>query len=163
MHMYKAAYVCIDGPLKERHTCAQAWVSHRFMRNVWEIFSDISLRKLTHKVYVMLLLGFNALRMRENRRHYADDVFGCISGYENRCILILISLKCIPVIQLTARQYRFRWCQTLISLVLINWLSHGHSTTQYVKCRKFLRLYLINHCRQIMPFHLYFKIWYCIH
>ena len=38
----------------------------------------------------------NTLRLRRNRRHFADDIFKCILLNENVLILIKISLKFIP-------------------------------------------------------------------
>ena len=39
---------------------------------------------------------FNTLRPRQNRRHFADDIFQCIFLNENVCIPIKISLKFVP-------------------------------------------------------------------
>ena len=39
----------------------------------------------------------NSLRPRSNRRHFADDMFKCISLIENVSILIQISLKFVPM------------------------------------------------------------------
>ena len=41
-------------------------------------------------------ISFNSLRPRENRRHFADDVFKCNFLNENVWILIKISLKFVP-------------------------------------------------------------------
>ena len=40
--------------------------------------------------------GFNSLRPRQNRRHFADDIFKCIFLNENVWIAIKISLKFVP-------------------------------------------------------------------
>ena len=40
--------------------------------------------------------GFNSLRPRQNRRHFADDIFKCIFLNENIWIAIKISLKFVP-------------------------------------------------------------------
>ena len=39
---------------------------------------------------------FNSLRLRQNRRHFADDIFKCIFLNENASIAIEISLKFVP-------------------------------------------------------------------
>ena len=41
-------------------------------------------------------IQFNSSRPRENRRHFADDVFKCIFLNENVMILVKISLKFVP-------------------------------------------------------------------
>ena len=41
-------------------------------------------------------LGINSLRLRQNGRHFADDILNCISLIENIWILIKISLKFVP-------------------------------------------------------------------
>ena len=40
--------------------------------------------------------AFNSLRPRQNRRHFADDIFNVFWGNENVWIPIKISLKCVP-------------------------------------------------------------------
>ena len=46
---------------------------------------------------VMVYLGmFNSLRPRQNRRHFADDIFKCIFLNENVWISIKLSLKFVP-------------------------------------------------------------------
>ena len=40
--------------------------------------------------------SFNSLRPRQNRRHFADDIFKCIFLNENVDISIKISLKFVP-------------------------------------------------------------------
>ena len=47
----------------------------------------------SHLCYLML---FNSLRPRQNRCHFADDVFRCNSLNENAWIQIKISLKFVP-------------------------------------------------------------------
>ena len=42
-------------------------------------------------------LGFNTLRLRQNDRHYADEILTLIFLYENRFILIPFSLKFVPM------------------------------------------------------------------
>ena len=37
--------------------------------------------------------GFNTLRSRQNRHHFADNIFQCVFLNENCCILIELSLK----------------------------------------------------------------------
>ena len=43
-----------------------------------------------------LFSGFNTLRPRQNKRHFADDIFKCIFLNENVWIPIKISLKFVP-------------------------------------------------------------------
>ena len=45
---------------------------------------------------VLLPSHLNTLRLRQNGRHFADDVFKCIFLNENVWILLQISLKFIP-------------------------------------------------------------------
>ena len=48
---------------------------------------------------------FNSLRPRQNRRHFADDIFECIFLNENVWIAIMISLKFVskgPINNITA-------------------------------------------------------------
>ena len=40
--------------------------------------------------------SFNILRLRQNGRHFPDDIFKCIFLNENVWILIMISLKFVP-------------------------------------------------------------------
>ena len=42
---------------------------------------------------LLILTGFNTLRRRQNRRHFADNIFNCILLKENDWIPIEISLK----------------------------------------------------------------------
>ena len=42
------------------------------------------------------LNALNTLRSRQNRHHFADDIFKCIFFNENAWILIQISLKFVP-------------------------------------------------------------------
>ena len=44
--------------------------------------------------------GFNTLRPRQNRRHYADDIFKSIFLNENARISLTISLKLVPKFQI---------------------------------------------------------------
>ena len=44
----------------------------------------------------LIVLHLNTLGPRQNGRHFADDTFKCIFLNENVCILIEISLKCVP-------------------------------------------------------------------
>ena len=41
-------------------------------------------------------ISFNTLRPRQNGRHFADNIFKCISLTENVWIPITISLKFVP-------------------------------------------------------------------
>ena len=45
----------------------------------------------------VIMCIFNSLRPRQNGRHFADDMFKCISLNENLWILIEISLKFVPM------------------------------------------------------------------
>ena len=47
-----------------------------------------------------LLHGFNILRLRQNGRHFTDDIFQSIILNEICCILIRISLKYVPEVQI---------------------------------------------------------------
>ena len=40
------------------------------------------------------------LRPRQNGRHFPDDIFKCISLYQNVWILLKISLKFVPKVQI---------------------------------------------------------------
>ena len=58
-----------------------------------ELMMTVDLEEVTSK-YVREL--FNTLRPRQNGRHFANDIFNCISLNENFRILNKISLKYIP-------------------------------------------------------------------
>ena len=45
-------------------------------------------------------LVINTLRPRQNGRHFSDDIFQCISLFENVCIWIKISLKFVPKVRI---------------------------------------------------------------
>ena len=49
-----------------------------------------------HQLYTYLHTGINTLRPRQNRRHFADDIFKCIFFNENVWLLFQISLKFVP-------------------------------------------------------------------
>ena len=51
---------------------------------------------ITRNKYMSSCLNIDALKPRRNRRHFADDIFKCISLIENMLISITISLKFIP-------------------------------------------------------------------
>ena len=55
---------------------------------IWSIRRNI--------VHGGLMMYLNSLRPRQNGRHFADDIFNCISLIENVWISIQISLKFIP-------------------------------------------------------------------
>ena len=40
--------------------------------------------------------AFNTLRLRQNGRHFPDDILKCIFMNENFCFFILVSLKFVP-------------------------------------------------------------------
>ena len=48
-------------------------------------------------IYVMVLSIVSALRMQQNGRHFADDIFKCIVLNKYNFIFIIISLKFVPV------------------------------------------------------------------
>ena len=50
----------------------------------------------SHEVLQATELGVNTLRLRQNDRHFPDDIFKCIFLNENVLILIVISLKFVP-------------------------------------------------------------------
>ena len=47
-------------------------------------------------------LGVNTLRTRQNGRHFADNIFRCIFFNENVWILLKISLKFVPKVQINS-------------------------------------------------------------
>ena len=49
-----------------------------------------------HYIKTTLWYRFNTLRPRQNRRHFADDIFKCILLNETLLVSIEISLKFIP-------------------------------------------------------------------
>ena len=49
---------------------------------------------MTQGSFFKILL--NTLRLRQNHRHFADDIFKCIFLNEDICISIDISLKFVP-------------------------------------------------------------------
>ena len=51
---------------------------------------------VTPVCYAARISAFNSLRPRQNRRHFADDIFKCIFFNETIWILIKISLKFVP-------------------------------------------------------------------
>ena len=51
-------------------------------------------------VLVQVVVGFNSLRPRQNRRHFADDIFKCIFFYENVRIVLKISLKFVAKVRI---------------------------------------------------------------
>ena len=66
--------------------------------------------------------GFNSLRPRPNRRHFADDIFECIFENENEWISPRISLKFVPIMfELTIFQLWFRL-----------WLGADQATSHYL-------------------------------
>ena len=44
----------------------------------------------------MLMLNVDTLRLKQNDRHFADDIFKCIFFNENRYVMIQISLYFVP-------------------------------------------------------------------
>ena len=57
----------------------------------------------------------NTLRPRQDGRHFADDIFMCISFDENRCILIKSSLKYVrksPIDNNPALVEILAWCRS---------------------------------------------------
>ena len=84
----------------------------------------------------------NTLRPRQNGRHFADDIFKCISVNENVCILIKISLKFVPkgpinniqaLVQVMA--WRRSGDKPLSEPMMVSWLTHICVTRpQWVKC-----------------------------
>ena len=69
----------------------------------WMIFSAASdenfIKRMTDCSILVVELGpddFNTLRLRQNGRHFEDNIFECIYFNENICISIKISLKFVP-------------------------------------------------------------------
>ena len=58
-------------------------------------FAEIWTPRL-HSSTIWICWFINSLRPRSSRRHFADDMFKCISLIENVSILIQISLKFVP-------------------------------------------------------------------
>ena len=44
----------------------------------------------------ILQCHINTMRLRQNGRHFPDDIFKCIFLNENSCILMKISMKVVP-------------------------------------------------------------------
>ena len=49
---------------------------------------------------MLVCVGFNTLRPRQNGRHFADDIFKCIFFNENAWISLRISLKFVPEVRI---------------------------------------------------------------
>ena len=65
---------------------------HNFvLLNIWEYRQVIC-----HPYFPLSLKCINTLRLRQNGRHFADDVFKCIFLNENVIILLKISLQFVP-------------------------------------------------------------------
>ena len=67
-------------------------------------------------------LQFDSLRPRQNGRHIADDIFKCISFFENVWIPIKFHWSLFPRVQLTIFQHWFR-----------SWLDSAQATSHYLK------------------------------
>ena len=67
---------------------ARSGIIQRFA--YWSVTSNL---ELSHKWPLSM---FNTLRLRQNGRHFADDIFKCIFLNENIWISINISLKFVP-------------------------------------------------------------------
>ena len=63
---------------------------------VWCMSSVIILHKGMWSIWCSTKPILNTLRLRQNRRHFADDIFKCIFLNENGWIPIEISLKFVP-------------------------------------------------------------------
>ena len=84
--------------------CCQMAPSH-YLNQCWLIIKGVlwhspqsNFTRSTHGLSDMCLVisYFNSLRPRQNRRHFADNIFKCIFLNENVWILINISLKFLP-------------------------------------------------------------------
>ena len=64
----------------------------------WLLFYGVLLTSLLWRCisWVLVRIGLNLLRPRQNGLHFADDIFKCIFFNENLGILIKISLKFVP-------------------------------------------------------------------
>ena len=86
-------------------------------------------------------LTFNTLRLGQNGRHLADDIFRCIFLKENMCILIWISPKFVhkgPINNQSATVQVMAWCRQTTSHYLnhcwpISLLPYGVLRPQWVK------------------------------
>ena len=68
--------------------------------NIWQYIRltlrNVSNHVLRHELQVLCSPVINTLRPRQNRRHFADDIFKCIFLNKNVWIPIKISLKFVP-------------------------------------------------------------------
>ena len=68
----------------------RSWVSHHNL-GCWWCHSDLNLG-----INFFIHTGINTLRLRQNGRHFPDDIFKCFFLNENVWISITISLKFVP-------------------------------------------------------------------
>ena len=57
----------------------------------------IKLLKCIGRIRDIHFMGFNPSPLEQNCHHFTDNIFKCIFMNENVCILIEISLKCVPI------------------------------------------------------------------
>ena len=72
------------------------------------------LRSFCSDLKLPVVLNINTLRLRQNGRHFADDIFKCIFLNENIHILIKISLKFVhkgPINNIPALVQIMAWCR----------------------------------------------------
>ena len=62
---------------------------------IWSYQSIYDTEILMGFLSILLTLGVNLLRLRQNRRHFTDDIFKCIFLNKNAMISIKISLRFI--------------------------------------------------------------------
>ena len=84
------------------------WISRYHWRQPGRWRSIICRRWLAVQVGWLSLRWLNTLRPRKNDRHFADDIFKCLFFNENVWISIKISLKFVPMVQLTIFQHWFK-------------------------------------------------------
>ena len=81
--------------LNHRSSCdVQIHFRHKFKPRLKEMVMENGFISFPNMPY--LADQFNTLRPRQNGRHFADDMFKCISFNENVWIPIEISLKFVP-------------------------------------------------------------------
>ena len=88
-----------------------------------------------------IVIALNTWRPRQNRRHFADDIFRCIFLNENVWIRIKISLKFVPkfpINNIPALVQIMAWCRPgdkpLSEPMMVNLLTHRCVTRpQWVK------------------------------
>ena len=81
------------------------WLGQRLIyvcvKRSWDPnFNKYMARNTKDGIQRLLLGNFNTSTLRQNGRHFADDIFKCIFLNKNVWISINISLKCVPTRQI---------------------------------------------------------------